>query len=84
MSSPASSEENIGLFLLRKDSERRATLHSVLTDYISYVVTYLQESIQQVCGAKFRQKIKMFTDEVDIKCMHNNFYCDVYPMQHVS
>uniref|UniRef100_A0A3B5KU49 mitogen-activated protein kinase kinase kinase n=1 Tax=Xiphophorus couchianus TaxID=32473 RepID=A0A3B5KU49_9TELE len=47
MSSPASSEENIGLFLLRKDSERRATLHRVLTDYISYVVTYLQESILQ-------------------------------------
>ncbi|XP_014327722.1 mitogen-activated protein kinase kinase kinase 5-like [Xiphophorus maculatus] len=48
MSSPASSEENIGLFLLRKDSERRATLHRVLTDYISYVVTYLQESILQL------------------------------------
>uniref|UniRef100_A0A3B3VKR0 mitogen-activated protein kinase kinase kinase n=1 Tax=Poecilia latipinna TaxID=48699 RepID=A0A3B3VKR0_9TELE len=48
MSSPASSEENIGLFMLRKDSERRATLHRVLTDYISYVVTYLQESIPQL------------------------------------
>ncbi|XP_043973999.1 mitogen-activated protein kinase kinase kinase 5 isoform X1 [Gambusia affinis] len=48
MSSPASSEENIGLFLLRKDSERRATLHRVLTDNISYVVTYLLESILQL------------------------------------
>ncbi|XP_008429321.1 mitogen-activated protein kinase kinase kinase 5 [Poecilia reticulata] len=48
MSSPASSEENVGLFMLRKDSERRATLHRVLTDYISYVVTYLQESIPQL------------------------------------
>uniref|UniRef100_A0A8C4GMU1 mitogen-activated protein kinase kinase kinase n=1 Tax=Dicentrarchus labrax TaxID=13489 RepID=A0A8C4GMU1_DICLA len=37
MCSPASTEENIGLFMLRKDSERRATLHRVLTDYISLV-----------------------------------------------
>uniref|UniRef100_A0A8C2Z466 mitogen-activated protein kinase kinase kinase n=1 Tax=Cyclopterus lumpus TaxID=8103 RepID=A0A8C2Z466_CYCLU len=35
LSSPASAEENIGLFMLRKDSERRATLHRVLTDYIN-------------------------------------------------
>ncbi|KAK5604686.1 hypothetical protein CRENBAI_012894 [Crenichthys baileyi] len=47
MSSPASSEENIGLFRLRKDSERRATLHRVLTEYIINVVTYIQESIPQ-------------------------------------
>ncbi|XP_054903264.1 mitogen-activated protein kinase kinase kinase 5 [Poeciliopsis prolifica] len=48
MTSPASVEENVGLFMLRKDSERRATLHRVLTDYISCVVTYLQESILQL------------------------------------
>uniref|UniRef100_A0A665TDB8 mitogen-activated protein kinase kinase kinase n=1 Tax=Echeneis naucrates TaxID=173247 RepID=A0A665TDB8_ECHNA len=34
--SPASTEENIGLFMLRKDSERRHTLHRVLTEYISH------------------------------------------------
>uniref|UniRef100_A0A671XKB2 mitogen-activated protein kinase kinase kinase n=1 Tax=Sparus aurata TaxID=8175 RepID=A0A671XKB2_SPAAU len=44
MCSPASTEENIGLFMLRKDSERRATLHRVLTDYISLVVFNIQES----------------------------------------
>ncbi|MED6254095.1 hypothetical protein ATANTOWER_015557 [Ataeniobius toweri] len=45
--SPVSSEENIGLFMLRKDSERRATLHRVLTEYIINVVTHIQESIPQ-------------------------------------
>uniref|UniRef100_A0A8C4EKF6 mitogen-activated protein kinase kinase kinase n=1 Tax=Dicentrarchus labrax TaxID=13489 RepID=A0A8C4EKF6_DICLA len=47
MCSPASTEENIGLFMLRKDSERRATLHRVLTDYISLVVFNIQESVPQ-------------------------------------
>nr|XP_057908796.1 mitogen-activated protein kinase kinase kinase 5 isoform X1 [Doryrhamphus excisus] len=47
MSSPASTDENIGLFMLRKDSERRATLHRVLTDYISNVVANIQEAVPQ-------------------------------------
>ncbi|KAL7394286.1 hypothetical protein ABVT39_023678 [Epinephelus coioides] len=47
MSSPVSTEENVGLFMLRKDSERRATLHRVLTDYISNVVFNIQESVPQ-------------------------------------
>lgn len=38
----------MGLFMLRKDSERRATLHRVLTDYISLVVGNIQESVPQV------------------------------------
>lgn len=50
MSSPASTEENTGLFMLRKDSERRATLHRILTDYISHVVSNIQESLSQVGG----------------------------------
>uniref|UniRef100_A0A667ZCP2 mitogen-activated protein kinase kinase kinase n=1 Tax=Myripristis murdjan TaxID=586833 RepID=A0A667ZCP2_9TELE len=47
LSSPASTGENMGLFLLRKDSERRATLHRVLTDYISHVVSNIQDSVPQ-------------------------------------
>nr|XP_046254382.1 mitogen-activated protein kinase kinase kinase 5 [Scatophagus argus] len=47
MASPASTEESIGLFMLRKDSERRATLHRVLTDYINLVVFNIQESVPQ-------------------------------------
>ncbi|KAI4811320.1 hypothetical protein KUCAC02_014232 [Chaenocephalus aceratus] len=47
MGSPATTEENVGLFMLRKDSERRATLHRVLTDYISHVVSHIQESVPQ-------------------------------------
>ncbi|XP_053736714.1 mitogen-activated protein kinase kinase kinase 5 [Synchiropus splendidus] len=52
LSSPAATEENIGLFMLRKDSERRATLHRVLTDYIGNVVSNIQESVPQ-CGEIF-------------------------------
>ncbi|XP_068179950.1 mitogen-activated protein kinase kinase kinase 5 isoform X2 [Antennarius striatus] len=47
MCSPASTEENIGLFMLRKDSERRHTLHRVLTEYIDLVVINIQESVPQ-------------------------------------
>ncbi|XP_036072031.1 mitogen-activated protein kinase kinase kinase 5 isoform X2 [Oryzias melastigma] len=47
MSSPASSEESMGLFMLRKDSERRATLHRILTEYISNVVSNIQQSLPQ-------------------------------------
>uniref|UniRef100_A0A8C7XL34 mitogen-activated protein kinase kinase kinase n=1 Tax=Oryzias sinensis TaxID=183150 RepID=A0A8C7XL34_9TELE len=47
LNSPASSEENIGLFMLRKDSERRATLHRILTDYINHVVSNIQQSLPQ-------------------------------------
>ncbi|XP_057691135.1 mitogen-activated protein kinase kinase kinase 5 [Corythoichthys intestinalis] len=47
MSSPASTDENMGMFLLRKDSERRATLHRVLTDYIAKVVDNIQEALPQ-------------------------------------
>ncbi|XP_055359168.1 mitogen-activated protein kinase kinase kinase 5 isoform X2 [Betta splendens] len=47
MSSPAQTMESSGLFMLRKDSERRATLHRILTDYISHVVAHIQESLPQ-------------------------------------
>ncbi|KAG7469078.1 hypothetical protein MATL_G00125030 [Megalops atlanticus] len=45
--SPTSTGENLGLFLLRKDSERRDTLHRVLTDYINTVVSNIQETLPQ-------------------------------------
>ncbi|XP_034553721.1 mitogen-activated protein kinase kinase kinase 5 [Notolabrus celidotus] len=47
MCSPSSTGESVGLFMLRKDSERRATLHRVLTDYISLVVFNIQDSVPQ-------------------------------------
>uniref|UniRef100_A0A671SZD1 mitogen-activated protein kinase kinase kinase n=1 Tax=Sinocyclocheilus anshuiensis TaxID=1608454 RepID=A0A671SZD1_9TELE len=46
--SPAGSGENLGLFMLRKDSERRDTLHRILTEYISLVVLNIQEMLPQV------------------------------------
>lgn len=45
--SPACSGENLGLFMLRKDSERRDTLHRILTEYISLVVQNIQETLPQ-------------------------------------
>ncbi|XP_016132103.1 mitogen-activated protein kinase kinase kinase 5-like isoform X2 [Sinocyclocheilus grahami] len=45
--SPACSGENLGLFVLRKDSERRDTLHRILTEYISNVVKNIQETLPQ-------------------------------------
>ncbi|XP_037128814.1 mitogen-activated protein kinase kinase kinase 5-like [Syngnathus acus] len=47
MSSPASTGENMGLFMLRKDSERRATLHRVLTDDVAKVVANIQEALPE-------------------------------------
>lgn len=49
--SPAATEESVGLFMLRKDSERRATLHRVLTDYNNLVVLNIQESVPEVSEA---------------------------------
>lgn len=57
MCSPATTEENMGLFMLRKDSERRATLHRVLTDYISLVVRSIQESAPQVSSPQLQRRI---------------------------
>ncbi|CAL8249068.1 unnamed protein product [Lota lota] len=48
-SSPAAPGENMGLFLLRKDSERRATLHRMLTDYITVVVAHIQDALPVHC-----------------------------------
>ncbi|XP_016364528.1 mitogen-activated protein kinase kinase kinase 5 isoform X1 [Sinocyclocheilus rhinocerous] len=45
--SPAGSGENLGLFVLRKDSERRDTLHRILMEYISNVVQNIQETLPQ-------------------------------------
>ncbi|XP_052003268.1 mitogen-activated protein kinase kinase kinase 5-like isoform X1 [Xyrauchen texanus] len=45
--SPLGSVENLGLFMLRKDSERRDTLHRILTEYISHVIQNIQETLPQ-------------------------------------
>lgn len=45
--SPAGSGENLGLFMLRKDSERRDRLHRILTENISSVVQNIQETLPQ-------------------------------------
>ncbi|XP_060778179.1 mitogen-activated protein kinase kinase kinase 5 [Neoarius graeffei] len=45
--SPSVSGEQLGLFLLRKDSARRSTLHRVLTDYIGQVLHNISESLPQ-------------------------------------
>uniref|UniRef100_A0AAQ6A5I7 mitogen-activated protein kinase kinase kinase n=1 Tax=Amphiprion ocellaris TaxID=80972 RepID=A0AAQ6A5I7_AMPOC len=74
LSSPAATEENIGLFMLRKDSERRATLHRVLTEYISNVVSNIQESVPQVGEGKFGDGSCVTADHITtlITCLGDN------------
>lgn len=69
MSSPASTGESVGLFMLRKDSERRATLYKVLNDYISLVVSNVQESVPQIGDGSC-----LTADNITelISCMRNN------------
>ncbi|XP_076008745.1 mitogen-activated protein kinase kinase kinase 5 [Genypterus blacodes] len=69
MSSPASTEENMGLFLLRKDSERRATLHRVLTDYINLVVSNVRDALP-----RYGNGPSLTTDHIAelISCLRDN------------
>uniref|UniRef100_A0A672H145 mitogen-activated protein kinase kinase kinase n=1 Tax=Salarias fasciatus TaxID=181472 RepID=A0A672H145_SALFA len=64
LSSPAATEENIGLFMLRKDSERRATLHRVLTDYINNVVSNIQEAGSSLTAAHITKLITCLRDNI--------------------
>lgn len=45
---PSPEEKDPGFFMLRKDSERRATLHRILTEDRDKIVTNLQETLTQV------------------------------------
>uniref|UniRef100_A0A8C5QS32 mitogen-activated protein kinase kinase kinase n=1 Tax=Leptobrachium leishanense TaxID=445787 RepID=A0A8C5QS32_9ANUR len=47
---PSPEERDSGFFLLKKDSERRATLHRILTEDQDKVVRNLMESLQQGSG----------------------------------
>uniref|UniRef100_H3B612 mitogen-activated protein kinase kinase kinase n=1 Tax=Latimeria chalumnae TaxID=7897 RepID=H3B612_LATCH len=46
-SAPPSPEEGIATFMLKKDSERRATLHKILTEHCSAVVSHIMEAQKQ-------------------------------------
>lgn len=63
--SPAGSGENLGLFMLRKDSERRDTLHRILTEYISLVVQNIQESLPKVHSHTI-----VSPEMSDVECCH--------------
>lgn len=45
---PSPEEKDPGFFMLRKDSERRATLHRILIEDRDKIVTNLQEGLTQV------------------------------------
>lgn len=45
---PSPEEKDSGFFMLRKDSERRATLHRILTEDQDKVVRNLMEALAQV------------------------------------
>ncbi|XP_065125035.1 mitogen-activated protein kinase kinase kinase 5 [Paramisgurnus dabryanus] len=44
---PSPEEKDSGFFMLRKDSERRATLHRILTEDREKIVLHLQEALSQ-------------------------------------
>uniref|UniRef100_A0A8C6WY45 mitogen-activated protein kinase kinase kinase n=1 Tax=Neogobius melanostomus TaxID=47308 RepID=A0A8C6WY45_9GOBI len=69
LSSPCSTGESVGLFRLRKDSERRATLYRVLTDYINLVVSNIQDS-----GLQNGDRPFLSADNINelINCLRNN------------
>lgn len=45
---PSPEEKDSGFFMLKKDSERRATLHRILTEDQEKVVRNLMEALAQV------------------------------------
>lgn len=49
---PSPDEKDSGFFMLRKDSERRATLHHILTEDRDKVVANLMEALTQVGGGQ--------------------------------
>ena len=51
---PSPEEKDSGFFMLRKDSERRATLHRILTEDQDKVVRNLMESLAQVKAVIWR------------------------------
>uniref|UniRef100_A0A8C7GIF2 mitogen-activated protein kinase kinase kinase n=1 Tax=Oncorhynchus kisutch TaxID=8019 RepID=A0A8C7GIF2_ONCKI len=62
--SPATSGENLGLFLLRKDSERRATLHRILTEYITDVDLSLIQSTPDKCNEHISELIGCLRENI--------------------
>lgn len=54
---PSPEEKDSGFFLLKKDSERRATLHRILTEDQEEVVRNLMEALAQV--KQYRKTAKM-------------------------
>lgn len=53
---PSPEEKDSGFFMLKKDSERRATLHHILTEDMDKVVANLTEALTQVgrsCASSF-------------------------------
>lgn len=51
--SPSVEDKDSGLFLLRKDSERRAILYKILKEEQDKVASNLQECIAQVISTLF-------------------------------
>lgn len=45
---PSPEEKDSGFFMLKKDSERRATLHRILTEDREKIVLHLLEALTQV------------------------------------
>lgn len=58
---PSPDEKDSGFFMLRKDSERRATLHHILTEDQDKVVANLMDAFTQVGNVRNKQEGKGWT-----------------------
>ena len=58
---PSPDEKDSGFFMLRKDSERRATLHHILTEDQDKVVANLMDALTQVGDGRNKQEGKEWT-----------------------
>lgn len=72
---PSPDEKDSGFFMLRKDSERRATLHHILTEDRDKVVANLMEALTQVSyGGHHQSDRSIKKDTSNIKPPHMSCY----------
>lgn len=68
---PSPDEKDSGFFMLRKDSERRATLHHILTEDRDKVVANLTEALAQVVKKKVSHEICQTSISVSPSASHH-------------
>uniref|UniRef100_A0AAR2IQQ9 mitogen-activated protein kinase kinase kinase n=1 Tax=Pygocentrus nattereri TaxID=42514 RepID=A0AAR2IQQ9_PYGNA len=68
---PSPEEKDAGFFMLRKDSERRATLHRILTEDKDKIVSNLQEALTQASTRTMGVNLRPHNDLNKVLRNHN-------------